>query len=286
MSEPKAKTTKKKKTGGRKGTSARRLSTPVKKKRKEIPSWVYIIFAALLSSMFIAGAYYIFFRPYFYRFRPCYGERHYGICMPLGYSVYGIDISRHQGEINWQQLKNGTPGEAPVSFIYMKATEGSDFTDVNFSNNMANARKHGFTCGAYHYFSPHSGGLAQAAMFIKTVKLRKGDLPPVVDVEERPKDKKRFIQELKIFISKIEEHYGVKPIIYSYKKYKEHYLTEKFFDKYPLWIAHYYVDRLDENIEWLMWQCSDIGTLPGVNENVDINIFNGNKEQFQGILLK
>ena len=94
------------------------------------------------------------------------------------------------------------------------------------------------------------------------------------------------MQELKIFIAKLEEHYGVKPIIYSYKKYKEHHLSEPFFNKYPLWVAHYYVNKLDENIEWLMWQCSDIGKLPGIKENVDINIFNGTQDQFNSILIK
>lgn len=279
--------TKQRKAGGRKNTSARRSTTSSrKKKRNEKPSWVYVIIAVLLSSLFITTTYYLFFRPYFYRFKPCYGERHYDICMPLGYSIYGIDISRHQGNINWEQLKQNAPGNAPIRFIYIKATEGSDFTDVNFNKNFSEAKKHGFIRGAYHYFSLHSDGLAQANMFIKTVKLQKGDLPPVIDVEERPKDKKRFIQELKIFISKIEEHYGVKPIIYSYKKYKEKYLSEQYFDKYPLWVAHYYVPKLDENIKWLMWQCSDVGSIPGIDRDVDINVFNGNEEQLRSILIK
>ena len=125
---------KKTKTGGRKkNTSARRSSSPRKKaKASERPTWIYTIVAVLFSCIFIAGAYYIFFRPYFYRFRPCYGTRHYGICMPSGYSVYGLDISRHQGNINWSVLKEGSPENAPIEFIYIKATEGSDFSDVQF----------------------------------------------------------------------------------------------------------------------------------------------------------
>lgn len=280
--------TRQKNTGGRKkNTSARRLSSPHRKKRRNKASViVLVITAALFSTLIIAGAYYIFFRPYFFRFRPCYGERHYGICMPHGYSIYGIDISRHQGEINWDKLIAGDNESAPLRFVYMKATEGSDFCDVNFKHNFAKAKEHGLIRGAYHYFSRHSNGLAQAEMFIKTVKLEKGDLPPVVDVEEHPKNSKHFLQELKIFIAKIEEHYGVKPIIYSYKKYKERYLSEAYFNKHPLWIAHYYVSKLDTDTEWLMWQCSDIGKVPGIDEDVDINIFNGNEEQLRSILIK
>lgn len=275
-------------SGGRKRkTSARRLSSSGRRKKERIiPNWVYIIVAALCSTLILAAVYYMFFRPYFYRFRPCYGQRHYSICMPLGHTVFGIDISHHQGTIDWEQVKAGDGESAPVGFVYMKATEGSDFTDKNFYENFDKAAEHGFIRGAYHYFSRHSDGLSQAKKYISTVKLQKGDLPPVVDVEERPKDTKRFIQELKIFISKIEEHYGVKPIIYSYKKYKERYLSDPYFDKYPLWVAHYYVYSLDENIDWLMWQCSDIGRVNGIKENVDINIFNGTAEQLQSILIK
>lgn len=275
----------KKKTGGRKKNSARRSSSR-KKKRGNMPHWIYVICAALLSAFFLAVAYYIYFRPYLYRFRPCYGQRHYEICLPLGYSVYGIDVSRHQGTIDWKRLKREMPKEAPVSFVFIKATEGSDFTDANFKTNFEEAGKQGFIRGAYHYFGTQSTGMAQAEMYIKTVKLNKGDLPPVIDVEERPKDKTRFLQELKIFISKIEEHYGVRPIIYSYKKFKERYLSESFFNKYPLWIAHYYVSELDEEIEWLMWQCSDMGSVPGIETNVDINIFNGNMEQLKSLRIK
>ncbi len=280
MAENKAK---QKSAGGRKKTSARRTS---RNRKKETPRWIYVIIAALISSACIAIAYYMFFTPYFYRFRPCYGNKHYSICVPKGYSIYGTDISRHQGNINWKTLQDKNPEDAPITFVFVKATEGGDFVDVNFKENFANAKKHGFIRGAYHYFGKHSSGLSQAEMFIKTVKLEAGDLPPVVDVEEHPKDKKRFIQELKIFIAKIEEHYGVKPIIYTYKKFKKHFLSDSYFNKFPLWVAHYYVSELDDDIEWLMWQCSDRGRLPGIKEHVDINIFNGNMAQLKSLLLK
>lgn len=278
--------TDKKPTGGRKPKTSARRSSSAKKSKKSSHKWIYIIIGVLFSSLFIAAAYYIFFRPYLYLLRPCRGEELYGICIPAGHSLYGIDVSRHQGEINWECIKRGDKENRPVNFAYIKATEGSDFLDAKFAYNFAQAKEKGITRGAYHYFSKHSSGLTQAQMFIKNVKLKKGDLPPVVDVEENPKNKKLFLQELKIFIAKIEEHYGVKPIIYSYKKYKEKYLTDPFFEKYPFWIAHYYVPRLDEGTEWLMWQCSDRGTITGINEKVDINIFNGNREQFNSLLIK
>lgn len=274
----------KRKTGGPKKKSGRRSS--YNKRKKKSAYWIYYILAALFASLFIAWAYYVLFRPYVYRFRPCYGQKYYEICLPRGQKVYGIDVSNHQKDIDWEKIKNEMHAEAPISFVYIKATEGSDFKDKSFDRNFAEAKKQGFIRGAYHYFGTKSSGQAQAEMFIKTVKLEKGDLPPMVNVEVMPKDKKRFMQELKIFIAKIEGHYGVKPIIYSYEKFKHKHLKESFFDRYPSWVAHYYIDSLDEGIEWLIWQCSDIGEVPGIETSVDINIFNGNVEQLKSLLIK
>ena len=273
-----------KRTGGRKNTSARRSSSPTV--GSTMPRWVYVSLIILATSIALVLIYALFFRPYFYRFRPCYGQKHYEICLPSGYTVFGIDISRHQGNINWEKFEKGNSVEAPISFVYIKATEGQDFTDTNFEENFKAAKQHGFLRGAYHYFSTKSTGREQAQMFIKTAKLTKGDLPPMVDVEEKPKDKKKFLQELKIFITKLEEHYGVKPIIYTYRKFKTRYLNDSFFEKYPSWVAHYYIDALDSESKWLIWQCSDIGEIPGIPHNVDINIFNGNMEQLKSLRIK
>lgn len=262
-----------KRTGGRKATSARRSSTP--KRGREMPHWQYVAIAIVATTIILFIGYHLFFKQAIYRFTPCDGVKTYGTCLPKGYSVYGIDISHHQGRIDWKELRKNNPKETPVSFIYMKATEGSDHKDRRFEENWSGAKKNGFTRGAYHYFGTHSTGLAQANWFIKNVKLEKGDLPPMVDVEEKPENKTLFMQELKIFIAKIEEHYGVKPIIYSGKKYKARYLDDRYFDRFPTWIAHYYVDSLEVEQNWTFWQCSDKGELPGIGRKVDINIFNG-----------
>ncbi|MBQ5706215.1 MAG: glycoside hydrolase family 25 protein [Bacteroidaceae bacterium] len=274
----------KKQNGGRKQTTSARRSYR-KKKNKDLPRWIYVITAACLSFVFIVGSYYLFFRPYFYRFRPCFNHKYYDVCMPSGHSVYGIDVSRHQGDIDWERLSTGHHPDAPISFVYIKASEGSDFKDVKFKENFENARKHGFVRGAYHYFSTTSSGLSQANLFISMVKLRKGDLPPVLDIEEKPKNKKKYIEEVKVWLKKVEEHYGVKPIIYASSKYKQKYLDDPFFKEYPSWVAHYYIPELRKGEEWLMWQCTDLGVLPGIKEKVDINIFNGSKKQFENLLI-
>lgn len=270
--------------GGRKKTTSARRSSR-KKKNKDTPRWIYVITAAFLSFVLVVGSYYVFFRPYFYRFRPCFNHKYYDVCMPAGHSVYGIDVSRHQGEIDWEALKKGNHPDAPISFVYVKASEGSDFKDKKFEQNFENARKHGFMRGAYHYFSTTSSGVSQANLFISMVKLRPGDLPPVLDIEEKPKNKKKYIEEVKIWLKKVEEHYGVKPIVYASSKYKKKYLDDPFFKEYPSWVAHYYIPELRKGEEWLMWQCTDLGVLPGIKEKVDINIFNGSKKQFENLLI-
>ena len=273
-----------KRDGGRKKTTSARRSSR-KKKNKDTPRWIYVITAALLSFVLVVGSYYVFFRPYFYRFRPCFNHKYYDVCMPAGHSVYGIDISRHQGDIDWETLKNGNHPDAPISFVYVKASEGSDFKDKKFEQNFENARKHGFMRGAYHYFSTTSSGVSQANLFISMVKLCPGDLPPVLDIEEKPKNKKKYIEEVKVWLKKVEEHYGVKPIVYASSNYKKKYLDDPFFKEYPSWVAHYYIPELTDGEEWLMWQCTDIGVMPGIKEKVDINIFNGTEKQLKELLL-
>ncbi|MBR3916277.1 MAG: glycoside hydrolase family 25 protein [Bacteroidaceae bacterium] len=272
-------------SGGQKATpSARRSSSSPK--RKHMPHWQYIVIATIITAIALFFAYHLFIKRLIYTITPCEGLKIFSTCIPKGYSVYGIDVSRHQGEIDWNTLASENSMDAPITFVYMKATEGSDHKDIRFDYNWENAKKHGFMRGAYHYFSTHSTGLAQANMFIKTVNVITGDLPPVVDVEEKPDNKVQFMQELKIFISKIQEHYGVKPMIYTYKKYKERYLDDRFFDNYPTWIAHYYVDSLAVSKNWTMWQCSDKGELPGIGHKVDINIFNGEIDKLENLRIK
>ena len=67
----------------------------------------------------------------------------------------------------------------------------------------------------------------------------------------------------------------MKPIIYTYYKFKTAYLSTPVFDDYPYWIAHYYVDKIEYAGEWKFWQHTDAGKLPGIKGYVDINLYNG-----------
>lgn len=257
-----------------------------KKEVKEMPAWCKYLIGFLIVVVF-SGVFYTFFiRPYAYRWKPCYGLKGYGVCMPHGYKVHGIDISHYQGNVNWKMLKQTRQGQFPIQFIFMKATEGGDFSDKRFVANFDSAKAHGFIRGAYHFYNPKTDVNKQADFFINSVKLEPGDLPPVLDIEKKGKDMKKLQADLKHWLRRVESHYGVKPIIYASYKFKTKYLNDSVFNSYPYWIAHYYVDSVAYKGDWKFWQHTDVGTLPGIKEQVDLNIFNGGMEGLDALRIK
>lgn len=213
----------------------------------------------------------------------------YRVDIPKGYQVNGIDISHHQGDIDWNLLQQTQQNEeTPLSFLFMKATEGGDLKDDKFDENFAKAEQTGFIRGAYHFYIPSTDPVTQADFFIKNVQLKAGDLPPVVDIEVKPEHKKEsvFYAQLSTFLYRLEAHYGVKPIIYASYKYKERYLTSPELERYPLWIAHYHVEQLKYSGPWLFWQHSDRGVIPGIPEKTDLNVFNGTMNELNKITIK
>lgn len=193
----------------------------------------------------------------------------------------GIDISEYQGRINWskvQTLYNGFP----IHFVFIRATVGCDRLDKSFKTNWRGAHKQNIISGAYHYYRPNENSLDQAAFFIKNVRLKKGDLPPVLDIEKMPENQSidRLKIGLKRWLRKIESHYKVRPIIYSGEKYYANFLKEEF-SEYHFWIANYNFERESIDSDWLFWQFSEKSTVSGINGNVDSNVFNGNLKQLK-----
>ena len=239
-----------------------------------VPSWAWWIGGLTVVAVYIAFFYYLFVSPYGFRWRALYGEVNY----PEGYDIHGIDVSHYQGEIDWEVLRNqGTIDDCPIRFVMIKATEGTTNIDENFEDNFFQAREYGFTRGAYHFYSTRTAAADQARFFIQNVKLEKGDLPPVLDVEHKPQNQSReeFKQSVLQWLRIVEKHYGVKPILYTYYKFKVDNLNDSFFDQYPYWIAHYYVDSVEYQGPWKFWQHTDAGSLPGIKGPVDFNIYNG-----------
>lgn len=191
------------------------------------------------------------------------------------YPTKGIDISHHQGEIDWDKVSADG-----VDFVFMKATEGQDFLDDKFSYNWEEAKRVDIPRGAYHFFLPSVDAEKQAQNFIRTVKMEPGDLPPVLDIEvTNHKSREEIIRGATIWLEKVEAHYGVKPLIYASPSYYNNYLDASF-DKYPLWLAHHYrfSPRAPERREdWNFWQSTNFGFVKGIKGNVDVNYFRKGK---------
>ncbi|WP_346710764.1 glycoside hydrolase family 25 protein [Phocaeicola salanitronis] len=264
----------KKKPAGKKGKRG-------KKRVWNMPGWIQYVAMGSVAALFVIGFYYFFIRPYAYRWKPCYGTKAYGVCLPAGYSVHGFDISHHQGDINWKELQKVQNAPFPVRFVFMKASEGGDFSDTTFIRNFDRARQYGFIRGAYHFFNPNTDAARQADFFIRSVKLEPGDLPPVLDIEKVGDNELELRKGVKTWLRLIERHYRVKPILYASYKFKERYLNDSIFNTYPYWIAHYYVDSVRYEGEWKFWQHTDGGTLPGIREQVDLNVFNGTLDELK-----
>lgn len=240
---------------------------------KRLPRWVRILLLFLGGIVYAWAFYYFFVSPTGFRWRALYGDAEY----PDGYEIHGIDISHYQGDIDWNKLKMAKIGNSPVKFILIKSTEGSNQLDENFNDNFYQARENGFIRGAYHFWSNKSTPRQQAYYFLKQVHLEDGDLPPVLDVEHIPKDKsnEEFQRDVLTWLHIVEDKYHVKPILYTYYKFKEAYLNTPVFDDYPYWIAHYYVEKVAYKGPWKFWQHTDVGKLPGIKGYVDFNIYNG-----------
>ena len=207
------------------------------------------------------------------------------VTWPEGFNVYGIDVSHYQEDVDWAKIKAGE-----VSFAFMKATEGISLKDKQFEKNWQATADASIIRGAYHFYLPYLSPEKQAEHFIRTVTLSPGDLPPVLDVEVKGRKTKEQLQkDVKVWLRKVENAYGVKPIIYTgYTFYKDYLAGE--FDDYPLWIAHYKVDKLklekDYKTKLAFWQHTDDGKVDGIERSVDCNVFYGSMRDLKGLCIQ
>ena len=250
-------------------------SKPKKKKKKlRISPWILIaIIAAFPLGVFIAWL--------------AEGrDFSSGAALPKGYNSFCIDISHHNGEIQWDSLKvmvnqSGRTTKnlqkavrvLPLSRVIIKASEGEIFTDERFQTNWAEAGRIDITRGAYHFFRSSKDARAQAENFISTVKLRTTDLPPVLDVETIHSGctNKLLNDKILTWLELVEEHYGVKPIIYTSDSFLREHLSSDVTDNYPLWIARY--NRIPPAASgWSMWQFTDKASVYGIKGHVDMSV--------------
>ncbi len=198
------------------------------------------------------------------------------------YDVWGVDVSRHQQNLNWERLVR----DDKPHFVYLKATEGTLIRDPAYDKHRRQLDEHGVLWGAYHFFGHRTSGREQARNFIETAGLEKGNLYPVLDVEPHRffKDPEKMVREVQAFFQEIKRVYGVWPILYSSSNFYRRYLREAFPESsYAIWIADY--SNIPE-IDWLFWQHTDDHAVEGHGRGIDRNVFAGEVGDLQKWILK
>ena len=220
--------------------------------------------------------------------RPAFVHYHaFGIDLPVNYGIHGIDVSKYQKTIGWKLVKEMEVENIRIGFAFMKATEGLSNVDNQFRRNWSQAKKAEIPRGAYHFFIASKSGKAQAENFIENVRLQKGDLPPVLDIEQINGASVTDLQQrVADWLEVVEKKYDVKPIIYTNADFYKNFLAGRF-DDYPLWVAHYLVKAKPRiNRQWHFWQHSERGRANGINAFVDFNVFNGDSSAFKNLLIQ
>lgn len=222
----------------------------------------------------------------------------------VGDRVYGMDVSHHQGDIDWSNLAiycnakgvaytGKIKGKSkkyvqPVFFVYVKATEGATYIDPTYAVRVMEAAHHGVTKGAYHFMRLGSDVKDQIKNFISTATWTRGDMPPALDIEDE-KEMRQFgtqhtLDWVYTWLEGVEKHMRVRPIIYTTEKIRDNYLKkDPRFGNYQCWIARYR-DEGPESKVWRIWQFTEKGKVSGYHGSIDGNIFKGGYGAFQGYL--
>jgi lysozyme len=209
---------------------------------------------------------------------------------PVSAYVQGIDVSHYQGDITWSEVYG-----AGYRFAYAKASEGDGLQDPNFSGNMVEGRGAGLFLGAYHLGRPDLGNSAhdEAHFFVDTAYgyLTSGYLRPVLRVSTGASMGKEALSNWIIqWVEEVRSLTNAEPLIQVTSEYANYYLNPSL-AQYDLWISHWTYDpSTSPNTgeiwnTWSFWQYSNLGSVPGIDGNVFLDLFNGDNDDLQKMLL-
>lgn len=218
--------------------------------------WPLVLVAALAAVILLVGIWWFAWVP---NWRPALreGER------------YGIDVSAHQGVINWRKVaKDG------IDFAYIKATEGGDFVDRQFKMNWQGAGEAGLDRGAYHFFTLCAPATTQARNFLAVAAPDAAALPPAVDLELAGNCKSRpprpdIDRELNAFLAIVEEAWGRKTLLYVGDDWEREYPVRRQLGRL-LWHRRFLLRPDVPN--WMVWQLHGYARVSGVEGQVDFNV--------------
>jgi lysozyme len=266
----------------------KRTKNPIRKSKKRFP--FLVVFCLLFSSLLVFGIFhYRNALAYYFSFKSHKQDKIDKVARARIVQIlekhkdyaFGIDVSEYQGNIEWEAL-DSIEKKYPIHFVFVRATAGKDKIDKKFDTNWRKLGKQKIIRGAYHYYRPNENSIEQATNFIKNVRLKKGDFPPVLDIEQLPREQSMdsLKKGLQRWLDKVEAHYKVRPILYSGEKYYTSFL-QKEFKKYTFWVANYnfWVENIKD--EWQFWQFTESAVIKGITSKVDVNIYNGTPKMLE-----
>ena len=208
---------------------------------------------------------------------------------PTDYPIHGIDVSKFQGDIDWNAVAN-----SGVKFAWIKATEGGDNADARFQANWTGAKAAGVPHGAYHFVYWCRPPLEEMANFEQNAPVENDALPPVLDVEATPTSKtchrhltqESAIAEMKVMLDEMERHYGKRPVIYTTVDFYQAILADGAFMDYPIWVRS---TKYQPSVKygprpWHFWQYQSDGSIAGIQAHVDRDAFFGTEKQWEAFL--
>lgn len=187
------------------------------------------------------------------------------------YPIRGIDVSHHQGAIDWHAV-----AADDVSFVYVKVSEGGDYRDPRYRQNLAGADAAGIPAGAYHYFTFCRSGADQAANYLSAIAGETVALPPAMDLElrgncDRQPTREEMAAEVGAFVDAVEARLGTRVIYYVTEGFRLAYgssLPER-----HLWYRAISFEPL--HVGWRIWQYDDDANVAGIDRPVDVNVLSG-----------
>ncbi len=203
--------------------------------------------------------------------------------------VKGIDVSYHQGAIDWSRV-----AATDVSFAFIRATYGVS-QDKRIDENWRAARETGLLCGAYHFFRNGKDPQAQADAFLNAFAsggYGAGDLPPVIDVEENLRydppltDIAAYIAGVALWIGAVKKALGKTPIIYTLDSYWRELGNPDGFSQNPLWnvdLSPGHITLPNGWSDYTFLQYSFTGDVDGIDTKVDMDEFNGSLDDLKAL---
>lgn len=197
-----------------------------------------------------------------------------------GTALPGVDVSAHQGPVDWEQVRAAGMEFAMIRLGYRGYTTGGIYADDYAQENLSGARKAGLKIGAYFYsqaLTPEEA-VQEANLCISVLRGMELELPVVFDWEYVSKeartgamDRDTLMECTRVFCSAIEAA-GYDAMIYFNPAQAESLLDLQELTRYPWWLAMY-SDRMTWPYAVEMWQYTAAGTVPGIEGEVDINLW-------------